>query len=77
MKKNIKIEDVEKAFLESIVPDYPDVEATEKAKEEFEEMMLETYVKSLSRKAKRKMLNPNYKFSNQVKKKLNKDDIHS
>lgn len=62
---------VERVFLETIVPEYPEVERTEESDLEYREMINELYIESLSRKEKRKIKNPKFKFSNEIKKKLN------
>jgi len=68
----MKQEDVAQAFLETIVPEFPEAERTEEGNKEFQNMIHELYLNSLSRGQKRKYMNKENKFSNRIRKQLNK-----
>lgn len=68
----MKQEDVAQAFLETIVPEFPEVERTEEGNEQFKNMIHELYLGSLTRGQKRKLMNKENKFSNRIRKQLNK-----
>lgn len=70
--KNIDT-DLAKVFLETITPEFPEVDRTKDKELEFKEMMYEAYINSLFRKQRRKLMNKEYKFSNRIKKQLNKN----
>lgn len=65
--------EVTQAFLETITTEFPEVDRTEDKELEFKEMMYEAYINSLPRKQRRKLMNKEYKFSNRVRKQLNKE----
>lgn len=63
---------IAQAFLETITPEFPEAERNEENIEAYKRMINELYINSLSRGQKRKIMNKQYKFGNQVKKLLNK-----
>lgn len=67
-QKNAAI--MEQAFLETIVPEFPEQEGTPEQRIEFEDMMFDSYINSLTRAQKRKIKNKKFKFSEVVKRKL-------
>lgn len=70
--QNNKDTQIAQAFLETITPEFPEVERNEDSDLAYREMVFKAYIDSLSRGQKRKIMNKQYKFGNQVKKLLNK-----
>lgn len=66
----MKLEELEKSFLEKITPEYPEAERTEESFREYQEMIMDEYTSYLSRAEKRKIKVKKFKFSEVVKKQL-------
>jgi len=71
--KKLTNEQVIQASLELSVPDYPEVERTEESVEEYKQMIEDFYFGSLTRGQRRKQMIKENKFSNRIRKQLNKE----